>query len=81
LGRITAVGGETVRDILRAQVRSVLRTEVCVTAALPGSVLMIAGRKPRLFPTQAAVMGATFCFLLRVLSVWQHGNWRKAVIN
>ena len=81
LGGMTAVGGGTLRDILLAHVPSVLRAEVYATAALLGSAMMIVGRKLRLSATQAAILGGVFCFLLRVVSVWQHWNLPKAVNN
>jgi uncharacterized membrane protein YeiH len=79
LGGMTAVGGGTLRDILLAQVPLVLRAEVYATAALAGSALLVLCRKLRLSPTLAAVVGGTFCFLLRIVSVWQHWNLPKAV--
>jgi uncharacterized membrane protein YeiH len=78
LGGMTAVGGGTLRDILLARVPLVLRAEVYATAALAGSALLIICRKLRLSPTLAAVVGGTFCFLLRIVSVWQHWNLPKA---
>ncbi len=81
LGGMTAVGGGTLRDILLARVPLVLRAEVYATAALAGSALLIIGRKLRLSATQAAVLGGTFCFLLRLVSVWQHWNLPKASGN
>jgi uncharacterized membrane protein YeiH len=81
LGGMTAVGGGTLRDILLARVPLVLRAEVYATAALAGSALLIIGRKLRLSATQAAVVGGAFCFLLRLVSVWQHWNLPKAINN
>src|SRR5271154_2145101 len=78
LGGMTAVGGGTVRDILLARVPLVLRAEVYATAALAGAAVLVMGRKLRLSPTLAAVVGGTFCFLLRIVSVWQHWNLPKA---
>ncbi|MGA2431332.1 MAG: trimeric intracellular cation channel family protein [Candidatus Acidiferrum sp.] len=74
LGTITGVGGGTVRDVLLAQVPSVLRADVYATAALAGSAVMIAGCKARMPREWAAALGGTVCFLLRVISVWQHWN-------
>jgi uncharacterized membrane protein YeiH len=74
LGTITAVGGGTVRDVLLAQVPSVLRSDVYATAALAGSVVMIATKRWGLGGTWAALLGGTVCFLLRVVSVWMHWN-------
>jgi uncharacterized membrane protein YeiH len=81
LGGMTAVGGGTLRDILLARVPLVLRAEVYATAALAGSAVLVISRKMRLSPTQAAVLGGTFCILLRLVSVWQHWNLPKAVGN
>lgn len=74
LGTITGVGGGTVRDIFLARVPSVLQSDVYATAALAGAVVMLAGKKFGLSPVMAAVLGGTACFVLRVVSVWQHWN-------
>jgi uncharacterized membrane protein YeiH len=74
LGTITGVGGGTVRDVLLAQVPSVLRADVYATAAMAGSAVMIAGCKAGTPREWAAAVGGTVCFLLRVISVWQHWN-------
>src|SRR5271154_2967330 len=68
LGTITAVGGGTVRDVLLARVPLVLRSDIYATAAMAGAIVMIAGRKLKLSPTWAAVLGGTVCFTLRVVS-------------
>jgi uncharacterized membrane protein YeiH len=74
MGTITGVGGGTVRDILLAQVPTVLRADVYATAAMAGATVMILGRKLGLRPALTAVLGGVFCFVLRVVSVWQHWN-------
>jgi uncharacterized membrane protein YeiH len=74
LGTITGVGGGTLRDVLLAQIPTVLRADVYATAALAGSAVMIAGCKLRLSPVLAAGLGGGVCFFLRVISVWQHWN-------
>jgi uncharacterized membrane protein YeiH len=79
MGAITAVGGGMARDVLLAQVPSVLRTEVYATAALLGSAVLILCRKLKLSPVLAAVLGGTVCFLLRVVSVLQHWNLPKVI--
>jgi uncharacterized membrane protein YeiH len=81
LGTITAVGGGTVRDVLLAQVPNVLRSDIYATAALAGAVVMVAATKLRLPPMLAAIAGGLVCFLLRVISVWQHWNLPKAFSN
>ena len=74
LGTITGVGGGTVRDILLAQVPVVLRADVYATAAMAGAAAMILGRRLGLSSTLAAFVGGMLCFVLRLVSVWQHWN-------
>ena len=74
LGTITGVGGGTVRDILLNQIPNVLRFEVYASAALVGSACMIAAKKLRFPSNLAAGIGGITCFLLRVISIWQHWN-------
>ena len=74
LGTITAVGGGTIRDVLLAQVPTVLRADVYATAALMGAIVMAATYRagvPRLW---AGAVGGAICFCLRVVSVWGHWN-------
>jgi uncharacterized membrane protein YeiH len=79
LGTITGVGGGTIRDVLLNQVPSVLRFEVYATAALVGSVCMIAATRMRLPPIWAASLGGVICFLLRIASLWQHWSVPRAL--
>jgi uncharacterized membrane protein YeiH len=81
LGTITGVGGGTLRDVLLAQIPTVLRADVYATAALAGAVVMIAAGKLRASPTWAAILDGAVCFLLGVVSVWQHWNLPKAINN
>ncbi len=78
VGTVTAVGGGTIRDFFLARIPRVLVTDVYATAALAGAVVMILGRRLRLSPAVAALCGGAVCFLLRVVSVWQHWNLPKA---
>ncbi len=77
LGTVTAVGGGTIRDLFLARTPRVLEADVYATAALAGSIVMILIGKTRLSPVIAAFTGGTVCFLLRVVSVWQHWNLPK----
>jgi uncharacterized membrane protein YeiH len=79
LGTITGVGGGTVRDVLLTQVPNVLRADIYATAAMAGAVVMVAATNLRVPPTFAAISGGLVCFLLRVISVWQHWNLPKAI--
>jgi uncharacterized membrane protein YeiH len=68
----------TLRDIFLARVPTVLQSDIYATAALAGSAVMIAARRTGLGPALSAVTGCTVCFLLRVVSVWQHWNLPRA---
>lgn len=77
LGTITGCGGGTIRDVFLAQIPHVLQADVYASAAIAGSVVMIAGHKLRLPPVLAALLGGLVCFTLRVVSVWYHWNLPK----
>lgn len=74
MGGVTGVGGGTIRDVLLAQVPTVLRADVYATAALAGAAVVVSGRSLKLPRTAVAVVGIVICFLLRMISVWRHWN-------
>jgi uncharacterized membrane protein YeiH len=74
LGTISGVGGGTIRDVLLAQVPTVLRSDVYATAALAGAIVMAAAYRVGVPRVWAAAFGGTICFCLRVVSVWEHWN-------
>jgi uncharacterized membrane protein YeiH len=74
MGGITGVGGGTVRDLLLAQVPTVLRADVYATAALAGAAVVVVGLRLKLPRIPVAVAGTVVCFLLRMVSVWLHWN-------
>ena len=74
MGGITGVGGGTVRDLLLAQVPSVLRKDVYASAALAGGVVMVLLLKAKLPRAIAMVGGGCACFLLRMVAVARHWN-------
>jgi uncharacterized membrane protein YeiH len=79
LGTITGVGGGTIRDVLLAQVPTVLRADVYATAAMAGSATMAVARRLGLPPALAAILGGVVCFGLRLVSVWQHWNLPRVI--
>ena len=79
LGTITGVGGGTIRDVLLNQVPTVLRFEVYASAAMLGSICMVALTKVRVPPTWAATAGGVLCFTLRVVSLLRHWNLPRAL--
>jgi len=81
LGTITGVGGGALGEMMLARIPEVLRADVYATAALAGAIVMVVSRKLKLHPTWAAVLGGTVCFVLRVVSVWQHWNLPRIGAN
>lgn len=74
LGLITAVGGGMARDIVLAQVPSILKSEIYATPALLGAVIVVAGKS--LWPENGylfMIMGAVTAAGLRLLAI--HYNW------
>jgi uncharacterized membrane protein YeiH len=74
LGVLTGIGGGIVRDLLVAQIPNVLRRELYAVAALAGALVVIAGDVLQLPDGPVAVVGATLCFVLRLIAIrrgWQ----------
>ena len=74
MGGITGVGGGTIRDILLAQVPTVLRSDIYAVAALAGATVMVVGLRAKLPPALMAILGSVSCFVLRMVAVWRHWN-------
>ena len=74
LGGITGVGGGTIRDLLLAQVPSVLRKDVYAAAALAGALVMVVGLQAKLPRALMMPLGGVVCFLIRMVSVARHWN-------
>jgi uncharacterized membrane protein YeiH len=71
-GMLTGIG--VVRDLLLAQVPLVLRADLYAVAALGGATVVVLGDRFGAPPLTAALCGAGFCFVLRVLAIkrgWQ----------
>ena len=74
LGMLTGIGGGMVRDILAAQVPSVLRGDVYAVAAMAGAAVVVAGRLLHFSSTADALAGAALCFGIRLVALrrgWQ----------
>lgn len=75
LGVLTGVGGGIARDMLVAQIPSVLVVrEFYAVAALAGALVMVIGDALRLPMAPVAVAGALTCIVLRLLAIrrgWQ----------
>jgi uncharacterized membrane protein YeiH len=74
LGMLTGIGGGMVRDLLVAQVPTVLRSDLYAVAALAGAAVVVIGDLLHLPSTAATIGGAALCFGLRMIAIqrgWQ----------
>lgn len=70
LGVLSGVGGGVARDMLVAEVPSILRRgELYAVAAALGASIVVVGQALHLPSTPLAIAGATACFVLRYLSI------------
>jgi uncharacterized membrane protein YeiH len=74
LGVTTGIGGGVLRDLLVAEVPTVLRAELYAVAALAGAAVVVVGRQLGITTPALGIVGATLCFTLRILAI-QRG-WR-----
>jgi uncharacterized membrane protein YeiH len=75
LGVMTGVGGGVLRDLLVSQVPAVLqRGQLYAVAAIAGATVVVCGRALQLRTPLVAVIGATLCFVLRLLAIRR--GWR-----
>ena len=74
LGTLTGIGGGMARDVLLAEIPIVLHADLYAVAALAGAAIVVIGNMLQLRPGVGALVGAAFCFGLRVLAMtrgWQ----------
>ena len=69
LGMLTGIGGGMLRDLLVAEIPTVLRADLYAVAALAGASVAVAGGILRLPSTPVAIAGAALCFGLRLVAV------------
>ena len=79
LGMLTGVGGGMLRDVLVAQVPTVLRSELYAVAALVGASVVVAGHVLNFPPTAMAIAGAVLCFGIRLIAIRR--GWRLPVAD
>ncbi|HJT81894.1 MAG TPA: trimeric intracellular cation channel family protein, partial [Chthoniobacterales bacterium] len=72
LGVLTGVGGGIARDILVAEIPTVLRAELYAVAALAGASVVVVGRLLNLPSLPLALAGGGLCFGLRFMAI-RHG--------
>jgi uncharacterized membrane protein YeiH len=69
LGMLTGIGGGMLRDLLLAEIPTVLRSELYDVAALAGAVVVVVGYVLNLPPTAMAIAGAVLCFGIRLIAI------------
>src|SRR4051812_45850077 len=77
LGMLTGIGGGIARDVLTAEIPTVLRADLYAVAALAGAAIVVIANMLQLPSGVGALCGATLCFGLRVLAI-RHG-WQLPV--
>lgn len=69
LGMLTGVGGGMARDMLLAEIPTVLRADLYAVAALAGAAIVVIGSVLGLPSTAMTIAGAVLCFGLRFLAI------------
>ena len=69
LGMLTGIGGGMARDVLLAEIPTVLRADIYATAALAGAAVVVIGQLLSLPTVPVAIAGAVLCFGLRMVSI------------
>lgn len=77
LGMVTGIGGGIGRDILVAEIPTVLRSDIYALAALAGAVVVVIGQLLNVPATATAIAGALLCFGLRLMAI--HRGWHLPV--
>src|SRR5512135_1057326 len=77
LGMITGIGGGMVRDVLLAEIPTVLRAELYAVAALVAAAIVVIGHLLQLPIIPVTAVALISCFLLRVMAIRR--GWRLPV--
>jgi uncharacterized membrane protein YeiH len=77
LGMLTGVGGGMIRDVLLADIPTVLRADLYAIAALVGAAVVVIGDLLHIPPTATTIVGALLCFGLRLMAI--HRGWHLPV--
>ena len=78
MGMMTGIGGGMLRDLLLAEVPTVLRSQLYAVAALAGAAVLVTGRALGVPAPADAVAGAVLCFTLRFLAIRRGWNLPQA---
>ena len=72
LGMLTGIGGGVVRDVLVAQIPTVLRADIYAVAALAGAAVVVIGPLMDIPAGATTIIGALLCFGLRLVAIRRH---------
>ena len=79
LGMLTGIGGGMARDVLLAEIPTVLRADLYAVAALAGAAVVVIADLLQLPFTAAMVVGAALCFGMRFLAIRR--GWRLPIAH
>src|SRR6516225_7779875 len=79
LGMLTGIGGGIARDVLLAEIPTVLRAGFYASAALVGAAVVVIANMMQLPSEPATLIGAALCFGLRVLAIMR--RWHLPVAS
>jgi uncharacterized membrane protein YeiH len=65
------------RDLLMAEIPTVLRADLYAVAALAGATVVVVGSLLHIAPTATTIAGALLCFGLRVMAI--HHGWHLPI--
>ncbi|HRO47522.1 trimeric intracellular cation channel family protein [Agriterribacter sp.] len=74
LGMMTAVGGGVLRDVLLNRIPVIFQKEIYASAALVGTIVVVAGTYFRWPDTVVSLTAIILCFTLRFLALRYHWN-------
>jgi uncharacterized membrane protein YeiH len=77
LGMLTGIGGGVARDVLLAEIPTVLRADLYAVAALAGAAVVVIGDALQLSSTAVTIAGAALCFGLRLMAI--HYGWHLPI--
>lgn len=77
LGMVTGIGGGMVRDVLLAEIPTVLRAELYAVAALAAATIVVVGHVLEFPVAPVTVVALVICFSLRVMAMRR--GWRLPV--
>ena len=69
LGMLTGIGGGMTRDVLLAEIPTVLYADLYAVAALAGAALVVTGHLLQLPSPATTIAGAALCFGLRLMAM------------